>query len=139
MGGGLKTVSRTLSTSVGPISSVREIVGFASGKYCVIGRNMVGRVKPFADAMPGSVIFDESNPIAKSYFTPELNAQRIEFDRIYGYPWPDQVAKSSLLYKANEKFIKDLKAQGYTFIDLGSGNATQKSVFYDLELDEIFN
>ncbi len=43
------------------------------------------------------------------------------------------------MYKANEKFIADLKDQSYTFIDLGDGGAADLSIFYIIEIGKIFN
>lgn len=42
------------------------------------------------------------------------------------------------MFKANLKFINDLKEEGYTFIDCGSGGISSASAFYDMELSELF-
>lgn len=139
LGGGLKNIPITLNTSAGWISSVREMTGFTPGKVCVIGRNMSDRVKPFANATQGSIIFDRTNPVAASFFNSDVINDIDRLNQLYPNGWPYNVAKNSLLYKANKEFIKKLKSEGYTFIDLGHGGFPPgTSAFYDLELEEIF-
>lgn len=135
LGYGLKEVSET----VNGITSSRRMVVWAEGKVVVIGRQMENRVKVFADGKAGSIIFDKSNPIASPYFTPEVDADwKLLTDR-FGSNIPYEIAKVSKLYKANLAFIRDLKEQGYTFIDCGPGATTSLSPFYDMEINEIFN
>ncbi len=42
------------------------------------------------------------------------------------------------MYKANQDFIEYLKSEGYSFIDLGTGGATDFSAFYSMEISKIF-
>ncbi|TAE72131.1 MAG: hypothetical protein EAY68_01415 [Bacteroidetes bacterium] len=138
LGGGLQEISETLVTSAGSVSSVKKMVGFSPGNVCVIGRNMAGRVKPYAEA-GSSIIFDRDNPLAAPYFKPEIDAEWSDLLSIYNNNIPYAVAKASKLYQANRQFIRDLKAKGYTFIDLGHGGLPEgSSAFYDMELKEIF-
>jgi hypothetical protein len=103
-------------------------------KTCVIGRNMEGRVIPYANEL-GSAYFDKNNPIAAPYFTQEVLDNIRDLNRDHGYNWPMNVVLSSKLYKANQQFILDLKKMGYTFIDLGGSAGSE---FYDMEIKEIF-
>jgi hypothetical protein len=141
LGGGLSNVVETLSTSHGVISSVKTMVGFSpANQVCVIGRNMANRVKPFAQTK-NAVYFDKSCPLALPYITPQVEADlatRVAANG--GNPLSFKQAQESLMYKANEKFIADLKDQGYTFIDLGdAGFAPNSSAFYFMEISSIFN
>lgn len=49
---------------------------------------------------------------------------------------PYEKASESLMYKANEQFIKRIKSEGFTVIDI---QGTYKSKFYDMEVQNIFN
>lgn len=136
LGGGLKQIAETLQTSNGPISSVRKMVGWGGPlKTCVIGRNMEGRVLPYANEL-GSAYFDKNNPIAAPYFTQEVLEDISKLNRDWGNNWPKNIILGSKLYKANQQFILDLKKMGYTFIDLGGSAGSE---FYDMEIKEIFN
>ncbi len=99
---------------------------------------MQGRVRPFAEGKPGSVFFDESCPIASPYFTSDVVSEWNTFLQQYNNNIPYDVVKGSKMFRANQKFIRDLKLQGYTFIDCGDGGLTSPSAFYDFELSEIF-
>ncbi len=138
LGGGLSNVVETLSTSHGVISSVKTMVGFNTGKICIIGRKMATRVKPFAE-VKGSVIFDKDDPIGKNFITSDVQSQWNALKAQYGDNIPPKEMLASKMYKANQDFIDFLKSEGYTFIDLGDGGATDLSVFYIMEIGKIFN
>lgn len=139
LGGGLSNVVESLSTSHGVISSVKTMVGFNPGKVCVIGRNMTNRVKPFAEAKgPTTAIFDANNIIGKDFITPTVQAEWNALKAQYGNNIPRTEILASKMYKANQDFIEYLKSEGYTFIDLGTGGATDYSAFYSMEINKIF-
>jgi hypothetical protein len=46
--------------------------------------------------------------------------------------------KKTIFYQDNEKFIRKMKEQGYTFIDLGNPTGADASAFYDMEKLLIF-
>lgn len=139
LGGGLENVAETLSTSNGAISSIKKMVGWGTGKTCIVGRNMSGRVIPYAQAA-GAIFFDKSNPLAAPYITAAVEAEWSNLINQYGTNIPYTIVKGSLWFKANKQFIEDLKIQGYTFIDLGhAGFPPSNSAFYDMELNEIFD
>lgn len=138
LGGGLSNVVETLSTTHGVISSVKTMVGFNPNKICIVGRKMTTRVIPFANAK-GAVFFDEQNVLARQFITPDVQTQFNALKAQYGSNIPRTELLASKMYKANQDFIEFLKSEGYTFIDLGSGGATDLSVFYSMEIDKIFN
>jgi hypothetical protein len=138
LGGGLSNVVETLTTTHGVISSVKTMVGFNPGKVCVIGRNMKDRVIPFAE-VKAAIYFDEKNSIAKQFITPDVQAEWNALKAKYGNNIPKVEQLASKMYRANQDFIEYLKSEGYTFIDLGTGGATDFSVFYSMEISKIFD
>jgi len=71
---------------------------------CVIGRNMEGRVIPYANEL-GSAYFDKNNPIAAPYFTQEVLEDISKLNRDWGNNWPKNKKR---LLDTTIKFITKL-------------------------------
>jgi hypothetical protein len=59
-------------------------------------------------------------------------------DRVTGYI-PNSEVPNTLMYKANKQWAEKLVDQKFTIYDIGNPNGLVPSLFYDLELNTIFN
>ena len=130
LGGGITYSTKTFSNSSvfsGVITSERQIIGWANGKVAVVGRSMEERVKPFANSL------QQELGVPVLYWT--------------GF---DKNLDINLNLENNRTWLKSLKADGYTFYDIGldpfhtSGAASglvnmDKGLYYSMELNELFN
>ena len=120
-----------------------------NGKYVVIGTDMAKRVGPFArdiKAMVGENIelFNEAyqknnkfviDGVERTWDEIVLDWEKRKADFSDGII-PYEKVNETLMFKANEQFIKRIKAEGFTVIDI---QGTYKSKFYDMELLNVFN
>lgn len=127
LGGGLKQINKSFVHNGQTITALRMMEGFSQDKVAVIGRNMNGRVNPFA------------NKLSNELGIPVLTWRGFN----------ENLSDATNLAN-NRAWIKSLKEQGYTFYDIGldpsytSGQLTggvpdfSEGPFYSMELDEIF-
>lgn len=130
------------------LSNARVKLG-TNGKVAIIGTDLSNRIEPFTKdikEMVGSNIelFNETYQKSKKF---AIDGVERSWDEIVGdweklkSDYPDNIVpyekvSESLMYKANEQFIKRIKSEGFTVIDI---QGTYKSKFYDMEVQNIFN
>lgn len=119
------------------INNVRKVIGWSNdpNKVVLIGRNMDVIKKMKADYHPNAMIFDGDDWISEDatkqwrQWKSKYTDGKIPYDEV----------KKTIFYQDNEKFIRKMKAEGYTFIDLGNPlGTTEPSAFYDMEINLIF-
>jgi hypothetical protein len=119
------------------INNVRKVLGWSNdpNKIVLIGRSM-DVIKIMKNKYhPNAEIFDGDSHITKA-----ARDQWLEEKAKYpGGIIPYDEVKKTIFYQDNEKFIRKMKEQGYTFIDLGNpAGITGPSAFYDMEIKLIF-
>jgi len=109
----------------------------SNGKLAIIGRDMQNRVTPVAKGLSAETLetWGNSTPALRK----EWKAATREWDELKSYyaargtKIPDSVVEDdSLIYKMNKAWIRHLKDEGYTVLDLGGGPG---SVSYDMEVN----
>ncbi|HET6243766.1 MAG: hypothetical protein H0V01_05555 [Bacteroidetes bacterium] len=105
-----------------------KVVQGKSDKVAVIGQGMT-RVKGLGDEIGANV------------FNPSKAAQK-EWDDLLiksgGGKLSDDVVKNTKLHKENQTWIKQMKDEGATIIDIGSQQGKSKSTFYEMEKTTIY-
>ena len=118
------------------INNVRKVIGWSNdpNKVVLIGRSM-DVIKIMKNKYhPNAEIFDGDSHITKA-----ARDQWLEEKAKYpGGIIPYDEVKKTIFYQDNEKFIRKMKEQGYTFIDLGNPTGADASAFYDMEIKLIF-
>ena len=107
-----------------------RIVTGTQDRVAVIGRWMKGRVEPTAEYLRAKGWFREVETFSPS------GAAKEEWDVLvkkYRNGVPDEVAETSLMYKENIAWIKRIRSEGYTVLDVGEGGAKSPSTFYEME------
>jgi RHS repeat-associated protein len=105
-----------------------KIVIGNSDKTIVIGQGM-DDVEKMSDLVPGTEIFPPS---------PQAKKQWDDMKKNSGGRVSDDQAKGSLMYKENEVWIREKKAEGYNVIDIGTQQGRKSSTFYDMEKEAIY-
>lgn len=108
-------------------SLVRIVPGDAE-KVAVIGRGMKARVGPVAKHF-GAETFAPSDVADRQF---RLLARR------FGGRVPPSEAKKTLVYRENLDWIRKIREQGYTVIDIGEVPGSKASPFFDMELIDTY-
>lgn len=141
LGGGLKSVylgfNETILIDNIPtnitLNTIRKIEGWAGpDKIVIIGRKMdiVKEIK--SKYYPNAEIFDETK------ISGLASGEWLDLNKTYSGNIPEIDIKKSIMFKENNNFIQHYKELGYTFIDLGNPLNLSNSIFYEMELANIF-
>lgn len=128
---GLQSAARTSD-----LKNVIRMRPGSNGKVAVIGRNMEEVVKPQAKQLSvrgrNVEIFSEDriSKAAKDGWR-DLKADHSP------HLIPDEKVRNSLMYRENQAWIKKIREEGYTIVDMGNPKGQTASIFYDMELDEL--
>lgn len=117
----LGKIRKVRNMEIDGIKVQRILVGKPNGKLAVVGRDMNGRIIPFA------------NEIDADYFIPSKKAVDL-----------DLAGDSSLLFKENKEWINRIKDEGYTVFDIGldpkwvEKGSLIKGDYYKMETMKLF-
>lgn len=95
---------------------------------------MAGRVEPVADYLRTQGLEVDTFKVsraARAQWNEELVAQ-------YPDGVPDEVAKTSLMFKENQAWIEKVRREGYTILDIGEGAAPNRSTFFEMEKQAVY-
>lgn len=108
--------------------SLVRIVSGDPEKVAVIGRGMEARVRPVAEHF-GAETFSPST---------QADIQFRQLAKSAGGRVPDHLTRRTLMYEENQAWIRKIKEEGYTVIDLGEVPGSSSSVFFDMELEDVY-
>ena len=89
---------------------------------------MEARVSPVANAIGG-----ETFAASKA-----ATEQWLDLMTAHGNKVPDEVARSSLMFKENRAWIEGVKQQGYTILDVGAPQGVAEGTFYTMEKGVVY-
>jgi len=116
------------------IKAERVLVG-SSNKIAVIGRDFDARVLKFAAG------FEKQTGTKIETFRASAGA-KLGWERLlkqYGGNVPEDIAKTSTIFKENLAWAEKIKKEGYKVFDTGLGSKDASGTFYGAEVKTIFN
>ena|GEM_PF-6730918 len=122
-----------IETVYNGIKAERALIG-SSDKIAVIGRQFDERVLEFAAG------FEKQTSKAIETFNPSSDAitEWSGLLKEYNQSVPEEITKTSKLYKENLQWAQKIKREGYHVFDTGLGKYKTKGTFYGLETKLIF-
>jgi hypothetical protein len=108
-----------------------------SGKVAVIGRSMDNAVGPYSKGLDGEGFKPET--FAGDQIPPDAVSEWNLLKKQYApNPIPEDVVRSSQVFRANEAWAKKLADQGYTVVDVDNPGGQAASPFYEVEKQTLF-
>jgi hypothetical protein len=108
------------------------------GKVAVIGRSMDNAVGPYSKGLDGAGFKPEV--FSGDQIPPDALSEWNLLKKQYApNPIPEDIARSSEMFKANEAWAQKLADKGYTVVDVDNPGGQAASPFYEVEKQTLFS
>jgi Putative peptidoglycan binding domain len=108
-----------------------------NGQVAVIGRSMGNAVEPYSKGLDGAGFKPET--FSGDQIPPDAVSEWNLLKKQYApNPIPDDVVKSSQMFKANQAWAQKLADKGYTVVDVDNPGGQGASPFYEMEKQTLF-